>query len=710
MAQLNEDTITTVNKIITKGDPIVISGATGSGKSTAIGFLAKGDIVRNLLSIREASGKGSTIETNIIVTDSEDIPENEMIVSVKMIKPEHYISNYGDDNAFLGKILHSTIKEYEKKRKTPLTESKLLKEIIKESILTEIKNPSNDSLAYKIKDFSAEELKKLVSKVSEFPFDKLTNTFNEAKAICEQKYPDKNRSKHERHTLIELISENQHYSKSIAEFWKCITEILKRQSEEVQNMLREAGALSLNGIDNSLSDEGNTFMMALGNGEDGDYNSSLTKILLKSEDSSKEFLFQEMSIIFRGNENLFNSDSNNYLVVTEQKGKKIRCIRCVDSMGLFHSVETTVENEAQKIIDLIMKNHADKLMLVINSYVTDTVKDSYEAIRDVLRKINKNVKIYIMYTHWDEYLRDVANKANVCNRRSSSKITINWEEMYKTAQEHQNQLTESFKENIKKNTRCNVQNIINNMFVFNAAFLLNEGTGAEEVLREKNINYESSWENLIACMLKSISQEGSKFKVKEGYLDECKVLSSDNFINATQLYRNLVVDCKGKKYWAASVRAATTKWRFNGDEHQSNIKENSYGYQNLRTNFVILMRNFAMNILNNTDRVKICIKSYVVNEDNFADMKSQLDEYLKNGQNFGREFAKLVGEESYKNGFEQNNLYYQYQRLTAMLQYTQDNYFTGEYVKLSGLIVECLQTSLKKCVKNFVDAKCIEVY
>lgn len=691
MTQLNESTIATVNKIITKGDPIVIAGTTESGKSTSIDFLAKGDSVRELLSMREAAGKGSTIETNIVVTDSEDIPEDEMIISGKMIK--NHIATCGDDNAFLAKVLHPAVKKCYAKN----TEVGFLEEI-KKNILTEIKEPSNESLAYKIKDFSMEELDTLASIITRMPLERLMLTNNEARAICEQKYSAKSRSKQERRIFRELISENQDYMEYINAFWHCIIEILDNQAEKVISMLSNAGAY--------ISDEDDAFMIALG---DQDYNSELANILLRSENGSKEFLFQQMSIVFRGNDNLFISNLNKYLVVTEQAGKEIHCIRCVDSMGLFHAAEATPEEEAERIIDLIAKNHADKLVLVVNSHVTDTVKDGYEAIKGMLRKMKRDVEIYILYTHWDEFIRDVANKSNISNRRSNrSRVVIDWNDMYQKAQEQQQQLTESFEKSIGENTNNVVPHIAG---VFNAAILLNDGTDAEQVLSENGIDYELSWDKLIECMLISINKKGPKFKVKEGLLEQCTILDNPNPIDTKQLYRNLVVDCKGHKYWAPSVRAVDSKWRFAGEKHDSDIKENPYGYMNIHSEFVVSMRNFAMNILNNTACVNIKIDSYLVKSDEVEDMKSQLMQYLKNGQNFGREFAKLVGQSSYEKGFKSNNNFcYQYQRLTDMFQYTQDNYFTGEKVSVSGLMVNCLEAALRKCVKDFMDAKCIEVY
>lgn len=62
--KVNEKKVSIVNVIESTGDPIPVTGTTQSGKSTAIGFMAASDDVRDLMSMREAQGKGSTIETN----------------------------------------------------------------------------------------------------------------------------------------------------------------------------------------------------------------------------------------------------------------------------------------------------------------------------------------------------------------------------------------------------------------------------------------------------------------------------------------------------------------------------------------------------------------------------------------------------------------------------------------------------------------------
>ncbi|MFQ9150642.1 MAG: hypothetical protein ACLR6B_03100 [Blautia sp.] len=54
-----------VDKIVGKGDPIVMTGMTCSGKSTVLGTLAKNDIVKALLWFREGLVQGRTHECRV---------------------------------------------------------------------------------------------------------------------------------------------------------------------------------------------------------------------------------------------------------------------------------------------------------------------------------------------------------------------------------------------------------------------------------------------------------------------------------------------------------------------------------------------------------------------------------------------------------------------------------------------------------------------
>ena len=694
MTKLNEKTVAAINKIILKGDHIVVSGTTESGKSTAIGFFAKSDAVRGLMSMREAKGKGSTIETHIVVTDYKEIPEDEMIIRANV--PESHIATCGDDNELLGKVLYTAVR----KSDGNCSEDSYAEQI-RNAFFSELKEPSNESLAYKLNNVSNEELEMIVERIKAFDCKTMLLHLTEAKAKFEERgYSPKSRSSVEPRIFKELLAEKKEYSDKLNAFWNCIIEVLNNQASALLNKLEDAGA--------EISSERDGFTISL---DDEDYDTEIANILLRSEDSSMEYLFSDMFIIFRGNESIYSGPYNKFITVSEENGEEIHCLSIVDSMGLFHSASATAEEEAERVIDLIAKNHSTKLLLVVNSHITDTVKDGYDAIRGMLAKLNREVEIYILYTHWDEYLSDEVKDMKSSNRRGRTTMHIDWASIYASAEAKQTELTKSFSESITASGKA--RPIL--VGTYKAALVLGEGTSKEEVLATNNVDYDMAIEAIVKDLLMSINRKGPKFRVKGGMVEGCSIVPEARLFDVKKLYRNMVVDCKGRRYWPATVRAVNTKWRCYGDKHVSDIKENYYGFVNIRSEFVEDMRNFAMGILNNTNSVKIDLSEYVVDTNQVNEIEDLVLQYLKIGQTFGKEFAKIIGSNAFEKGFKKNpGFCYQYERLTDMLQYTQEAFFKGEQIRIdspeAGYVIECLQAALEKCVTEFINAKCIEVY
>ncbi|MDD6345902.1 MAG: hypothetical protein PUA51_06780 [Oscillospiraceae bacterium] len=694
MTRIKENTVTAINKIVSKGDHVVVTGTTESGKSTGIGFFAESDAVRSLMSMREASGKGSTIETIILATDYKEIPENELIIRSKVLKS--HVATHSDDNELLGKVLYLAVR---KCVEGCSDENYALQ--IKTALVAELDSPSNESLAYKLKKISDDDQDLIVQKITAFTFNKMQILLTEAKARFEERgYSAKSKSKVEPRIFRELLSEKREFADTLNEFWECIISLLNKQASELLDKLEAAGAV--------VSASRDEFTISLG---DEDYDSEMANLLLNSENMSMEYLFSDVFFIFRGNKNLYSSQYKNYLAVSEENGEEIHCLSIVDTMGLFHSAGATADEEADRILDLIAKYHSNKLILVVNSDITDTVKDGYDAIKGMLGKINREIEIYIMYTHWDEYVTNEANKLRAGNRRGRMASPIDWNQIYIDSEKAQTELTQSFVDSISSTGKA--KPII--VGTYKAALLLGEGARAEEVLVEHDVDYELAIEKIVGDMLVSINRKGPKYRVKDGMAEGCVVTPENKLFDVKKLYRNMVVDCKGHKYWASSVRAVNTKWCAYGISHSSDIKENEYGFLNINSTFVEDMRNFAMGILNTTKSIKIELSGYVVEDDKVKEVEGLVLQYLKDGQNFGKEFAKIIGVESFENGFKRNTGFcYQYERLTDMIQYTQDNFFKGESIRIGNpeatLVIECLQRALNKCVTDFINAKCVEVY
>lgn len=116
--------------------------------------------------------------------------------------------------------------------------------------------------------------------------------------------------------------------------------------------------------------------------------------------------------------------------------------------------------------------------------------------------------------------------------------------------------------------------------------LLDGELGKNAVLLKNDISYEKALEALVQDILKTIQKNGSKVRVREGLAEQCVINPDSRVWDVKFLYRNMVVDCKGNKYWASSVRAVWRKWKMEGMNHDSDIAENNYSFMNIHTSFV----------------------------------------------------------------------------------------------------------------------------
>lgn len=140
------------------------------------------------------------------------------------------------------------------------------------------------------------------------------------------------------------------------------------------------------------------------------------------------------------------------------------------------------------------------------------------------------------------------------------------------------------------------------------------------------------------------------------------------------------------------------------------LQPNANGFQNIETEFVREIRNYALSFLNQSC-IQFHVKDYLLNQNEYAEFEADLIAYLKANQNLGRQVARNIGDEAYEHGFQkQSGFAYQYDRFQDMLQYTQDTYFFASSIPLTTMFADQLQKALCQCIMDFVDAHCIVVY
>lgn len=684
MYKISDEVMEGIVRIEGKGDPIVAAGTTGSGKSAVVEACASHPVVQTLLGTREASGKGSVTKANTIVTDYKMIPEDKLVMLAELHRKT--IAECGDDNELLGQVLYSAAKDYYKNPNEDFYKTKLDK-----ALKNFLEHPANDSLGYKLKDISADKYDALMKVILKFDISQVMIIYNEMLAKTSKKGQKGVR------IFIELLSSRDSFREIIAEFWNLVVDFINQEVEEFREKLERNGA-----VVKDKPEGGYKFIALLG---EDDLDSEITEILLKSEEGSKEYLLSNVSLIYRGADYIFDIGNKDVLTVAEVDDVKIHCIRIIDTQGLFHSTGVKAKDESERIVDLLSEFHSNRLLLVVNSFVTDTVKDGYDAISMMLQEMNRDIEVYLLFTHWDEYLKSFANQSGTVNR-FSRRSSIEWTEKYKEALCEQKKVIDRFMEALDDNTSKKKPQIIG---IYRAAILSEDGNKMEDTLAEKEVQYPDALNGLFTDMVKQASVNGDKYRVVEG-IEESISIDSSKFgkQNISALYKNLVNECKGLKLYASTVRACNRKWMDTGDVHKANVVANDYGFQTIITTFVQEIRNYIMNYVKKLD---IDVKAYLPNQEDEEKFILDLMAYLIAQQNVGREVAKMIGSEAYSKGFEREKGFrYQYERFTDMIQYVQDNYFIADTIYFTEKLEHCLIAATKKCIRDFVDSKCIVVY
>lgn len=691
MKEMTTQLLEAIQQIQGKGDPVLLIGATGSGKSAFNTECAQHPSVQRALSMRESEGKGSLIQTTVCVTDHKDIPEDCLIMAADV--RYQTLADCGDDNSFLGNLLYAAAKEYERNSKEEQYNAKL-----SNALTYALEHPANDSLGYKLKDMDGAQQKELMDILLRFPIQDLMGIYHEMRAKTTKKGQKGIR------IFIELLSAREVFRTPIAEFWKAVVDYINREVEELRRELKECGAYV-----SENSTESFHFVAVMGEDDmaaleqtDG---KGMICTLLKSEEGSKEHLLSNVSLIYRGMERMFEGPHKDTLAVAEVEGTKIHCAKLIDTQGLFHSTGLQIKDESERIIDLLSEYHSNRLLLVINSEVYNTTKDGYEAVTTMLQEVNRDIEIYLLFTHWDAYLKNTAANQNGTSNRFGSRTSIVWEKEFQQAALLQENIVERFRNALTLNTSKKKPRI---MGVYRAALLLDPDSQMERVLELHEVSYNHAIAQFMADLTAQVARKGPKYRVTEGIEKEVTIDASASGQQSIQALYNNLVDCKGPKLYASTVRACIRKWCDLGDIHESHVVANDYGFQNIKTDFVREIRNYAMLYVK-----KLCFQfdAFLPNEADKAALQEELLNYLTAQQALGRQVARILGREAYEKGFQKSKEFrYQYERFEDMLQHLQDTYFKSGSIPLTTQFQECLIQAAQDCISDFIDAKCVVVY
>lgn len=673
-----------VTCLLGKGAASTLIGTTQSGKSTFVGMLAKNSGVAQLLVTREASGKGSTTLTEIIATDHPDLPENTLFVYLVLRRlTQHDIS---DDNKMLGGILFSAVKEYSRSLDHQAYRGK-----IESALNSALQNPENTRLEYKLRELVNDDTAKqrMLEILLSFNLEKLSGFYNQVTAAHPKKAAES--LSH----FTELLVKSNAFATEVDSFWDFCTRFVNQEAEMLRVRLLEHGAES-----NATPDR-TTLCVAL---TKDDVDSDITKLLLSSENQSKEYLFRSMSLVFRGADSLFSDENSDGLVISEIADRKIRCFRVLDTEGLFHETTAAVIDETERVFDILAQEGSSRIILTINADISGTVKNGYEVIRRMMTDAKRDIEIYPLFTHYDVRMRS-ASKEGRYRFSMTQDQPIDWEDIMQIVDAEQDTFLKDL-DHILTSSEAKHKPVI--LGCCRAALALDMDDAMEAMLFHAGITYYEAVRKLVSAMLKRQSICGNRFRVLEKAY-QCAGFRLDSVPpqSVNTLFTN-ISQCKDKKLYASTVRACVRKWNNCGDAHHSRVSSNTCGFENISTDFVPEIRNLGVKLLPN---ISFDLTAALSVSDDAHAFTESLMQHLKKNQNFGREVAELIGQEAYDCGFKKGDGFaFQYERLNDMFSYVTERFFPADKIRISPQLEKKLNDALTMCVRNFIDTNCVVVY
>lgn len=380
----------------------------------------------------------------------------------------------------------------------------------------------------------------------------------------------------------------------------------------------------------------------------------------------------------------------------------------MDTQGLFHEQKATTIIEATRVRDMLARYHSNRLIIILDSRISDTSKNSDAAVCRMLGTLSAQCEIYFVYTQWDRLLRGCVQKVYTDESKSSgrSRKKVNWDATFELQKKLLDERHRAFYTSLASNKNKRQPSICG---TFYSAILEDEESPSEDLLYDKGFTIDNALEKLANQILSKQVLAGPKFRVIEEKAGTLIKLNTNGLpvqsINA--LYNNLN-ECKIGRLYASTVRASVSKWRLAGTEHEATVNDNPHNFVAIRTKFVPEIQKYAVTFI---PHLLIDVSSFLCDVNDAKNLETKLLEDLR--KNLGFETAKRIGQDAYDNAFTQpipfNPFPYQYDRLHHMFDYTQRKYFRSSNISLTAPFQEILEASIDACVQNFIDASCIVV-
>lgn len=689
-----------LSKIIGKGEPIPIIGGTGHGKSTVINSLIDqtDDGTIELANLRIANGKGTVESTDILLTNHPSVPKSSIVINGKFKNVSE--KTVFDDNEMLVSILYLSTKDYYNAvNKNNVDPNEAYERGLNSYLFEKIgSNKDNTSLSYRLRNIYAQEIATIGKSLYKFNPETLNRVF------VEMKSKNATSSKDEIDIFKTMLLEYSHsipeLDEAIKGFWSAITDIFNSMCVDYLNKIDEFNAVK--GYEYKRKDSDKSFELVI---DKNDKDTEIVQILLNSEDRATEFLTENFTICINIDFNKFNCDLNYFHVINEN-GNNYYAIRLIDTMGLFHKDGTKIRDEKERIVDICSKTHCSNVIFAVKAGKDAIVKDSLDAFVDFVKNSKKNINIFIVYTHFDEYLSSLMNPSNNQFKRRSVKDKG---QVFDSAEVGIKQIYEEF---VFDSNNSNINSSKKPILLgYTISSYWTYDDEINNLIESKGYDYTNATINLI----RKIANNNSKQKfVIHKVPDKPYVIAFNekNSLNVKDIYTNIIFNkdlCNNmytSVHWK-TAESAIESWCSYGDKFISEAKGRETGYSKIETNFVEYIRNFVSTlVLKNLGVIDTGWKIDSIDDED-RDFIGELYIYLKN--NLGRNVAKILGNTIY------NNIkfsYYHTSMFRDMISNLQLDYFMYPDIKISeqSKLYQVLALGLHKTINDFIDCKCIEVY
>lgn len=343
--------------------------------------LALSQDVRDILGLRQGL---EVPQTNIIVTDFSEIPKGCLVVTAKL-HPGTADDLY-DNNVCLGESLWIAFER---------SQGNNNKDFL--IYFMDTLENLNEKLSYFLRNTEEEDKDKLLNVITSIPVDELT-------FIYEKVLAESNGSREDKIWMfLRLLSKSEKCQNGIKLFWEVIGESFNKKYESLKSEFAKCGLVR----EDSL---GRCECIIAFNRRD--YTDSVTREIVSTilhPSGYQKFWFEDITLIFRGRESLFEVDGiDSFTVLEAADGKKVHCFRFIDLKG-FSDRNAAVDNEISHIKKVITEHHSNKAIFRISTIYAG---DADRIVCGLLAGIDQELEVYFLYTDWDRYLDCCHKEAN----------------------------------------------------------------------------------------------------------------------------------------------------------------------------------------------------------------------------------------------------------------------------------------------------------